>query len=150
MKLLAVGIAALGMVVMAGSEASAQTLTLTLSTYSFTYPSGDPDVLPTVTSPTIDVTYALDKVASRNWQLTLRADADLARVGGGATIPTTETTFAGSLGSGTLTNADQILASGRGNVKTPVTRNITFTLQNRWTYSTGTYTQTIVFTLSAL
>jgi hypothetical protein len=147
MKLFTAGVAALVIILALGSEAGAQTLTLTLSQYSFTYPSGDPDTTPTVSSPSINVTYRVQGNAGHNWHLALRANADLARTGGGASIPTTNTTFTGTIGSGTLSNTDQTLASGTGN-RTSLTRSITFTLQNLWTYSAGTYTQTIVFTLS--
>jgi hypothetical protein len=147
MKLFTAGVAAFVIILALGSEAGAQTLTLTLSTYSFTYPSGDPDTTPTVSSPSISVTYRVQGNAGHNWHLALRANADLARTGGGASIPTTNTTFTGTIGSGTLSNTDQTLASGTGN-RTSVTATIIFHLQNLWTYSAGTYTQTIVFTLS--
>jgi hypothetical protein len=147
MKLFTAGVAALVIILALGSEAGAQTLTLTLSRTSFTYPSGDPDTTPTVSSPSFNVTYRVQNNAGHNWHLAVRANGDLARTGGGASIPTTNTTFTGTIGSGTLTNTDQTLASGTGN-RTSLTRSIMFTLQNLWTYSTGTYTQTIVFTLS--
>jgi hypothetical protein len=147
MKLFTAGVAAFVIILALGSEAGAQTLTLTLSQYSFTYPSGDPDTTPTVSSPSISVTYRVQNNWGHNWHLAVRANADLARTGGGASIPTTNTTFAGSIGSGTLSNTDQTLASGTNN-RSSLTRTITFTLQNLWTYSAGTYTQTIVFTLS--
>jgi hypothetical protein len=147
MKLFLAGVAAVVLTLAFGSPAGAQTLTLTLSRATFTYPSGDPDTTPTVSSPSFNVTYRVQNNAGKNWHLAVRANADLARTGGGATIPTTNTTFTGTIGSGTLSNADQTLASGTGN-RTSVTRSITFTLLNQWTYSAGTYTQTIVFTLS--
>ena len=148
MRLFTAGVAALVILLALGSEAGAQTLTLTLSRSSFTYPSGDPDAMPTVSSPSINVTYRVRNNAGRNWHLAVRANGNLARTGGGASIPTTNTTFTGTIGSGTLSNTDQTLASGTGNVNPALVRSITFTLQNLWTYSAGTYTQTIVFTLS--
>jgi hypothetical protein len=147
MKLLLAGVAAVVLTLAFGSPAGAQTLTLTLGTASFVYPSGDPDSTPAVSSPSINVTYRVQANGGKNWHLAVRANGDLARTGGGATIPTTNTTFTGTIGSGTLSNVDQTLASGVGN-RSSLTRTITFTLQNLWTYSAGTYTQTIVFTLS--
>jgi hypothetical protein len=43
----------------------------------------------------------------------------------------------------------QRLASGTGNANPAQQGQITFRLANAWTYAAGTYTQTIVFTLSA-
>jgi hypothetical protein len=42
----------------------------------------------------------------------------------------------------------QVMASGIGNVNPTATGSVTFRLNNSWTYDSGTYTQTIVFTLS--
>ncbi len=145
-KLLATGLAALVIILALAQEAQAQRLDLTVNPVSFSYPSGDPDTMPTVSSPVISVTYRVRQNAGNPWHLAVRANGDL--VAGSATIPTTNTTWTGTFGSGTLTNSDQTLASGVDNVNPAITGNITFTLQNLWTYSAGTYTQTIVFTLS--
>jgi hypothetical protein len=148
MKLFTAGVAAFVIILALGSEAGAQTLTLTLSRNNFTYPSGDPDTTPTVSSPVITVTYRVQYNWGHNWHLAVRANGDLANQLGGASIPTTNTTWTGTFGTGTLTNSNQTLASGTNNVNPARTGNITFLLQNLWTYSAGTYTQTIVFTLS--
>jgi hypothetical protein len=52
--------------------------------------------------------------------------------------------------NGTLSRTvAQRLASGTGNVNPTQIGSVTFRLANAWTYSTGTYTQTVVFTLTA-
>jgi hypothetical protein len=52
--------------------------------------------------------------------------------------------------SGTLNHTvAQVMASGVGNVNPTATGLVTFRLKNSWTYDTGTYTQTIVFTLTS-
>ena len=52
--------------------------------------------------------------------------------------------------NGTLSKTvAQRVASGTGNVNPARTGSVTFKLANSWTYSTGNYTQTVLFTLSA-
>jgi hypothetical protein len=138
------------LILVLGNQAQAQTLTLTVNPLSFTYPSGNPDTVPSVSSPVITVTYRVRFNGGRPWHLAVRANGNLRA--GTATIPTTNTTWTATnlgTGSGTLTNSDQTLVSGTGNVNPARTGTITFRLLNLWTYSAGTYTQTIVFTLSA-
>jgi len=150
MKLCIAGLTALGLILVLGNEAHAQTLDLTVNPLSFAYPSGNPDTMPTVSGPVITVTYRVRQNAGAPWHLAVRANGDLQA--GTATIPTTNTTWTATnlgTGSGTLTNSDQTLVSGIGNVNPARSGTITFTLLNLWTYSAGTYTQTIVFTLSA-
>jgi hypothetical protein len=43
----------------------------------------------------------------------------------------------------------QVVASGSGTVNPAASGSLTFQLKNSWSYSTGTYTQTLVFTLAA-
>jgi hypothetical protein len=43
----------------------------------------------------------------------------------------------------------QSLASGSGNVDPAKTGTVAFSLENRWTYNTGTYTASVQFTLVA-
>ena len=50
--------------------------------------------------------------------------------------------------NGTLSTSARTLASGAGNVTSVDYANLTLNLKNLWTYATGTYSQTIVFTLS--
>ena len=54
------------------------------------------------------------------------------------------------LQNGTLSKTvPQRIASGTGNVNPDSIGSITFRLANSWTYDLGSYTQTILFTLSA-
>lgn len=142
-------IAVFVIVLLAGQAAWAQSLSLTVTPPSFTYPTADPDVAPTVSSPAITVSYRVRFNGGANWHLSMRADHDL--TSGLSTIPTTNTSWTTTIGAGlpgTLTNTDQTLDSGVGNINPLRTGTITFTLQNLWMYTAGTYTHSIVFTLS--
>ncbi len=157
-RLLTVAVVAL-VTLGAAREANAQLLTLTLSSGSFMYTqtTGDPDGTPNLTSPIsgITVTYRIRQNTSNlPWYLAIRADGDLRTATTPvATIPTTNTTWnaPGSIaGSGDLTNVNQNLDSGNGNVNPAKDLVIGFSLKNQWEYSSGTYTQTIIFTLAVL
>src|SRR5512142_3306582 len=107
-------------------NASAQLPTLSLSTGAFVYTptTGDPDSVPTLTSPVgaISISYRIRQSDSTHqWHLMIRADGDLHTTGTTpiATIPTANTEWiapAFGTGRGPLTNTDQDLASGTGNV----------------------------------
>jgi hypothetical protein len=43
----------------------------------------------------------------------------------------------------------QTLASGTGNVKNPLDGTVIFRLANSWTYNVGSYSTSVVFTLTA-
>ena len=52
--------------------------------------------------------------------------------------------------NGTLSKTvEQVLASGSGDVNPAADGSIVFQLANSWNYTSGQYTQTVVFTLSA-
>lgn len=127
---------------------AAPTVTLTVTPLSFSFPSGDPDTAPVVTSPTLTVKYSLGGAKGNDvWYLSVRADGDM--VSGADSIPVGNITWTAPapLVNGTLSTIDQTLATGRGNLSQR-TGYVTFNLQNLWTYKTGTYSNTIIFTMA--
>jgi hypothetical protein len=131
--------------------AAAQRLELSVTPTVITFPSSDPDTTPFVSSVPVQVTY---RVRQNNgpWTLTLVALGDL--ISGASSIDISSVTWiatpAPPFQNGTMSRlVAQRLASGTGNANPAQQGQITFRLANAWTYAAGTYTQTIVFTLSA-
>jgi hypothetical protein len=104
-------------------------------------------------SQPVQVTYRVRGNPGPNpWTLSLLAGGDL--ISGGQTIDISNITWVATpappFQNGTLSKTvAQTLASGTGNIPAGQTGSVTFRMANLWTYSAGTYTQTIVFTLSA-
>jgi hypothetical protein len=139
--------------VLPSSPTVAQRLDLSFSTAVITFPSSDPDAVPLVAAPPVQVTY---RVRQNNnnapWSLTVLAAGDL--ISGPSRVDISNVTWVATpappFQNGTLSKTvAQRVASGIGNVNPDTIGSITFRLANSWTYSTGTYTQTILFTLSA-
>ena len=125
-------------------------LELSISPTVITFPPGDPDVVPQMTSAPITVTYRI-RQSSVPWQLTVVASGDL--ISSDSSVDITNVTWVATpappFRNGTLNHTvAQVLAAGVGNVNPTATGSITFRLKNSWTYSTGTYTQTLAFTLT--
>ena len=140
------------MLILPPSMAAAQKLDLSLSPAVITFPSSDPDAVPVVFSPPVQVTYRVRQNNNSPWSLTVLAAGDL--ISGPSRVDISNVTWianpAPPFQSGTLSKTvAQRVASGTGNVNPDTIGSITFRLANSWTYSTGTYTQTILFTLSA-
>jgi hypothetical protein len=134
------------------STAVAQQLDLSLSTAVITFPSSDPDAVPLVDAPPVQVTYRVRQNNKATWSLTVLAAGDL--ISGPSRVDISNVTWVATpappFQNGTLSKTvAQRVASGTGNVNPDTIGSITFRLANSWTYSTGTYTQTILFTLSA-
>jgi hypothetical protein len=148
---LAVAVGAL-VLVMLPCHASAQRLDLSLSPRVITFPSADPDAVPVIDAAPLQVTYRVrqnDKGAP--WSLTVLAGGDL--LSGAARIDISNVTWVATpappFQNGTLSKTvAQRIASGTGNLNPPATGSIIFRLANSWTYNTGTYSQTVLFTLS--
>lgn len=126
-------------------------LELSISPTVITFPPADPDVVLQITSVPITVTYRIRQAQGLTWQLTALASGNL--MSGPSTVDITNVTWVATpappFRSGTLNHTvAQVMAAGVGNVNPTATGSITFRLKNSWTYDTGTYTQTIVFTLS--
>ena len=142
---------AAGVLAAAPGTAYAQRFDLSLSPTVVSFPPSDPDAFPVVTSAPVTISY---RVRQHNapWQITVLASGDLNA--GGATVDISNVSWVATpappFRSGTLSKTvAQVVASGAGNVNPTASGSLTFRLTNAWTYSTGTYTQTLVFTLSA-
>lgn len=134
------------------TAAAAQRLELAVSPLSITFPSADPDISPSVAAAPVVVSVRIRQNQGTPWQLTVLANGDL--ISGSETVDITNVTWAATpappFQNGTLSKAvAQRLAAGSGNVNPTQNGSVTFRLANSWIYSAGTYTQTIVFTLSA-
>lgn len=133
------------------AAAHAQRLDLTVTPLTISFPAGDPDTVPVITSAPVQVTYRV-RQNTGPWNLTLLASGDL--ISGAATVDISNVSWIASpappFQNGTLSKTvAQTLASGSGTVNPAAVGSVTFRLANSWTYSAGTYTQTLVFTLSA-
>ena len=151
MRSIATACAVFAIALLLPAHAAAQRLDLSVSPISITFPAMDPDSAPLLFSAPVQVTY---RVRGNNgpWTLSVLAGGDLNS--GGATVDISNITWVATpappFQSGTLSKTiAQTLASGRGNVPVAATGQITFRLANLWTYTAGTYTQTVVFTLTA-
>lgn len=135
------------------ATAAAQRLDLTISPTSITFPSADPDISPTIPAPPVVVSVRVrQNQANSPWLLTVLANGDL--IAGSQRIDITNVTWTATPAppyqNGTLSKTvAQRVAGGTGNVNPANDGSVTFRLANSWNYSAGTYTQTIVFTLSA-
>lgn len=144
--------AAIGFVLLAAPAARAQTLTLGIAPSTIAFANADPDTTPTIAAPSITVTYRVRNNASGNWRITLLAGGDL--TAGAATIPIANVTWTATpappFQNGTMSRTlAQTLASGSGNVANTTTATVVFRLANSWTHNAGTYSASIVFTLTA-
>jgi hypothetical protein len=135
------------------SPAAAQRLTLSIAPKVITFPSSDPDSVPIVMAAPIQITYRVQQNVGLPWTITVLAGGHL--LSGPSVVDISNVTWiatpAPPFQNGTLSaTVAQRVASGTGNVANPGSNgSITFRLANAWTYSTGTYTQTVLFTLSA-
>jgi hypothetical protein len=133
------------------ARAAAQKLDLSVSPTAITFPSADPDTSPTVLAPPIVVSVRV-RQNQGPWQLTVLANGNL--LSGSQTVDITNVTWTATpvppYQNGTLSRTvAQRVAAGTDNVNPAKDGSVTFRLANSWNYSAGTYTQTIVFTLSA-
>ena len=135
---------------LAPAAASAQRLELSVSPGVISFAPVDPDSAPVLLSAPITLTYRIRQL-NGPWQLTVLASGDL--MSGGSSVDISNVSWVATpappFQNGTLNQTvAQVLATGVGNVNPARTGSLTFRLKNSWTYDTGTYTQTVVFTLS--
>jgi hypothetical protein len=138
--------------VVSAAPAGAQQLQLQINPRKVTFNSADPDTTPVVVAQPIVVSYRVRKNGNGPWRLTVLAEGDL--VDGTAAIDIGHVrwtaTPAPPFQNGTLSKTvEQVLASGSGDVNPAADGSIVFQLANSWNYTSGQYTQTVVFTLSA-
>jgi hypothetical protein len=132
--------------------AAAQVLEMSLSPRVVSFPASDPDAVPMILSGPMTVSYRIRQNSGSAWSLTVLAGGDL--ISGPSRVDISNVTWTATpsppFQNGTLSKTvAQRLASGTGNVANPSSGSVTFRLANSWTYNTGTYTQTVVFTLSS-
>ena len=140
--------------VMTPSPALAQRLDLSLSPAVITFPSSDPGYGPArrrrrrCRSP-----IASAHNGNSPWSLTVLAAGDL--ISGASRVDISNVTWVATPGASfpeRHAQQDRRAARGLGQPATSIQTaigSITFRLANSWTYSTGIYTQTVLFTLSA-
>lgn len=131
--------------------AMAQRLELSIAPSVISIPSADPDAAPVVSSAPVALNYRVRQNSSGTWLLTVQANGDLES--GASTIDIAAVSWmatpAPPFRNGTLSKyVAQAVADGTANQASPATGSLTFRLTNSWTYDVGTYTQTLVFTLS--
>ncbi len=127
------------------------TARLSLSTSSIMFLDADPDLVPVLTASPPAVTITAKARASFGGTVTLTVQASDDLRSGLDTIPVSNirwTATGAGFVAGTLSHASpQVLGSwGNSGVQTG---QQTFLFANRWTYPPGTYTVTLVYTLSA-
>lgn len=131
--------------------AGAQSVELSISPTSVTFPSADPDITPVVSAPALFATYRIRGAGTQAWRLTVLANGDL--IAGPSTVDISNVSWTATpsppfQGGWLSKTVEQLVAAGTGNVPQPSTGWIVFQLANSWTYTAGTYTQTLTFTLS--
>jgi hypothetical protein len=123
---------------------------LSLSTNTLTFPDADPDLVPQVPALQGPVTITAKARAPQGGvvTLTVRASDDLRS--GITVLPATLVTWTASgagFVSGTVSSSSaQLVATWTGPGVHTGTQSYAF--ENRWTHPTGTYTLTLVYTIS--
>ena len=130
--------------------ASAQRLDLAVPA-AIVIPTGDPDLVPILSSAPALIEYRVRQNGNDPWVLTVLASGDLES--GASTIAISEVSWVATpsppFRNGTLSSSlAQTVAAGTGSVPQPSSGSITFRLANSWTYDAGIYTQSLLFTLS--
>jgi hypothetical protein len=143
--------ALVAMMMLAPSIAHAASATLTLSSTTITFPSADPDSVPQIAANEnpLQVTISVNGSPGLTAQLSVQAGGDL--ISGANRIPISNITWTAQgsgFVSGTLSSTSP-QPVGQWIGKTNVTGSLQFWLANSWSYATGNYSQTAVYTLIA-
>jgi hypothetical protein len=129
---------------------AAPSATLTLENSSINFPSRNPATVTSIASSQNPMSINIQTSGTTTWSLTLLANGDL--VSGGDTIPISNITWTASgtgfVGGAMSKTTSSTVASGSGDVNR--TGSQRFFLSNSWNYATGSYSQTVVYTLVAL
>ena len=134
----------------APGTARADSARLSLSTATLSFPTADPDVVPVIDAAENPVAVGVDVRGATSSQLTALAAGDL--VSGPDQIPIAAVHWTGQgdgfAPAGTLSKNDpQLVGQWVGRVDTA--GSLWFQLDNSWSYPTGDYGQTVVYTLVA-
>lgn len=143
---------ATGLIAALPGVASAQRLDLSIAPTTIVFATADPDTVPVITSPAVQVSYRIRQNNFNPWILSVLAGGDL--VSGAATVDISNISWVATpsppFQSGVMSKTvAQRVAGGTGNVANTSRGQITFRLANSWNYTAGLYTQTVVFTLTA-
>ena len=135
---------------LAKSPAAGVGATLTLGVGSITFPSASPVTVSSIAANGNPISVSVTTTGNpANWNLTVLANGDL--VSGGSTVAIGNVTWTATgtgFVNGTMSKTTaQTLASGTGNVNLTGTQS--YFLANSWNYVTGSYSQTVVYTLVA-
>jgi hypothetical protein len=126
------------------------TAKLTLSSLTVNFPDADPDVTNPITVAPIDITAKGKTSTGSNITLTVLASDDL-KAGGSDTIGIANITWAvtgAGFAAGTMSKtAAQSLGSWANSGNRTGTQ--TYSLANSWSYATGAYTTSVLYTLTA-
>jgi hypothetical protein len=123
---------------------------LTLGVAAINFPDSDPDSVPSIgaTENPVSVTVKAQTGSISTVTLTVQANGDLES--GSDSIPITNVTWTASgsgFQSGTMDTSAQPAGSWTGSGRRDGEFN--YFLANDWNYQTGSYTQTVVYTLTA-
>ena len=134
------------------AAASPTVASFTVSPGTLTFPSASPTVS-TIAATENPIVVSVHLTNANNGTLTVIAGGDL--TSGANTIPINKvswTTTDPGFVNGTLSKTSQVtIASGpTGSSNITVTGHLTFSFANSWAYATGSYTQTLTFTATAL
>jgi hypothetical protein len=123
---------------------------LSVSSSSLTFPDSDPDTIPFVPASPAVITITAKSRTPPGGEVTLTVEATDDLRSGVTTIPVSSITWTATgpgFVSGTLGRTPQTVASWTGSGVRTGTQ--AFLFRNLWTYPIGTYTVTMIFTLSA-
>lgn len=126
-------------------------LNLSVTPASIVFASADPDLVPVIMAAPVTVQIRV-RQNTGPWQLTVLANGDL--ISGADTVDITNVSWTATpappFQGGTVSKTvAQRVASGTADVNPPQNGSVMFRLANSWNYAAGTYSQTLVFTLSA-
>lgn len=133
----------------ANSATAGLTATLTLGVTSVNFPSASPATTPSIAANENPISVTVKTTGAASWSLTVLANGDL--VAGADSIAINNVTWTATgtgFVNGTLSKTTaQTLASGSGNTNQTATQS--YFLANSWNYVSGSYSQTVVYTLVA-
>jgi hypothetical protein len=142
--------AATGQQTMTINAAVADRAKLTLGVAAISFPAADPDTDPSIAAPEnpVAVTVKVHTGSASTVTLSVEANGDLDS--GSDTIAISNVTWTAA-GAGFVSGAMDTSAQPAGSWTGSGQRNGTFSyfLANDWTYPTGSYSQTVVYTLTA-
>jgi len=123
---------------------------LELGVAAISFPAADPDGTPSIlaTENPVSVTVKARTGSSQPVTLTVQANGDLQS--GGNSIPITKVTWTASGSgflSGTMDTSSQAAGSWTGSGRRD--GDFSYSLANDWAYQAGSYSQTVVYTLTA-